>query len=87
MIILESNNTQNIFRKTKLNTQHEKVAAMCKEDTTQDDKNSSTNNQQTDNEPDLDVTAPGLQYATEGFEAAPDDESQILNEVTTNGEK
>ncbi len=78
MVILESNNTQNIFCKTKLNTQHEKVTTMCEGNTPQD--NNSTNNQQSDNEPDLNVTAPELEYSAENFNGSSTHNQQTDNE-------
>ena len=80
MIVLESGKLKSILcGKT---TQNKEVIIMSDKETTQD-----TTNQQSNNEPDLDVNPPNLQYATEGLDSIPDEMSTVLTESKTDEKK
>jgi len=87
MVALESSNIHNVFCVAKLNTQHKEVNVMCKDNSTNANSSSNTNSGQPDNEPDLDVISPSLQYATEGLDSITDEKGKILNESTKKDEK
>ncbi len=75
MIVLESVKLKSIF--CVANSQRKEERIMSKKET-----NQNTTNQQSNNEPDLDINAPNLQYVTEGLDSVPNKNSQMLNEST-----
>ena len=83
MIVLESGKFKSIFCVSY--HQYKKEERLMSEKETGQNANSqqNTTNQQSSNEPDLDINAPNLQYATEGLDSVPDKNAQIINETNS----
>jgi len=81
MIALESSKFKSIFCVSYHQCKEERV--MSEKETNQNTNNQqNTTSQQSNNEPDLDIKSPNLQYVTEGLDSVPDKNTQIITETT-----